>query len=387
MSIRRFILSIVAFAVMLPAVNLSAQSTLRPDDPNLPDDYVTVSILVAEPGGALYSLAGHVAIRMQCPYHGLDYVFSYESEDASKKVLSYLAGRLKMGLGAISPTDYLAPYAADGRGVKEYKVNMPLSARQNLWRILDGHLEEGMELPYEYLERGCAQSTVRFLKEGLDTIPIIYSGFPEHFKLTRREITGRQLGGYPWTWAFMNLICNKPIDDYCRKEQKIIMPADFVEVMSHATVCGQPLLEAPVQVLESKTVPESAGFTPLHLSLVILVLTILCGVSGRKEMLYVLLAMQTLIGAVSTYLVFFSSLCCTEWSWLLVPFNLLPLIFWKWRRYWRIPFGAVCLIWALVMSLLPHMMTDWSYIILAVALAASYFVTDNNKKSDNCKAK
>lgn len=385
MSIRRFILSIVAFAVMLPAVTLSAQSTLRPDDPNLPDDYVTVSILVAEPGGALYSLAGHVAIRMQCPYHGLDYVFSYESEDASKKVLSYLAGRLKMGLGAILPDDYLAPYAADGRGVKEYKVNMPLSARQNLWRILDGHLEEGMDLPYEYLERGCAQSTVRFLKEGLDTIPIIYSGFPEHFNLTRREITGRQLGRYPWTWTFMNLICNKPIDDACSREQKIIMPADFVEVMSRATVCGQPLLEAPVQVLESKTTPEPAGITPLHVSLVILLLTVLCGAFDRREMLYVLLVIQTLLGAVSTYLVFFSSLCCTEWSWLLIPFNLLPLIFWKWRRYWQVPFGAVCLIWALVISLLTHMVTDWPYIVLAVATGVSYIMTNYIKNKPIAK--
>jgi len=374
----RYLLVTIALWVM-PAFVLSAEDTLRPDDPNLPDDYVTVSVLSAEPGGALYSLAGHIALRMRCPYHGLDYVFSYESEDASRKVLKFLGGKLKMGLAAIAPEDYLAPYRAEGRGVWEYKVNMPLAARQNLWRILDGHLAEGMELPYDYLERGCAQSTVRFIKEGLDTIPIVYGTFPEYFNLTRRELTCRQLSRYHWTWAFMNLICNKPIDDICTREEKIIMPADFVEVMSRATVCGEPFMEAPVQMLEPKATPDAILFTPLHLSLILLILTVLCSIYKRNEMQYVLLSLQCLIGAVSMYLVFFSSLCCTQWSWLLIPFNILPLLFWKWRKYWGIPFGVICLLWALTMSLLPHLMTDWPYVILSVALGIS-FMTMNKKK-------
>jgi len=241
-----------------------------------------------------------------------------------------------------------------------------------------------MELPYDYLERGCAQSTVRFLKEGLGSIRIEYGAFPEHFNLTRREITRRQLGRYQWTWAFMNLICNKPIDDICSYEQKIIMPADFVEVMSRATVQGKPFIESPVRVLESRVSPKPSPFTPLHLSLLLLLLTILCAVFSRKEMQYVLLALQSLIGGVSTYLVFFSSLCCTEWSWLLVPFNLLPLIFWKWRRCWSIPFGAMCIVWAVVMPFLPHMITDWPYIVLAAASGLSY-LTMNKKKTSLSK--
>jgi len=369
---------VIVAIVAIPAIVWPAEeSSLRPNDPNLPDDYVTVSILSADPGGALYSLAGHIAIRMQCPYHNLDYVFTYESEDASRLVLRFLSGKLKMGLAALSPDQYLSNYAEDGRGVKEYKVNMPLAARQNLWRILDEHLEEGMELPYDYLERGCAQSTVNFLKEGLDTLRIEYGLFPEHFNLTRCEITQRQLSKYSWSWAFMNLICNKPIDEECSMEQKIIMPADFIEVMGNATVCGEPFLEAPVQLLESKTKPNAAGFTPLHLSLILLLLTIICVFCKSDVMAYVLLAIQTLIGAISTYLVFFSSLCCTEWSWLLVPFNLLPLIFWKWRKCWTTPFGIICLVWAAVMSLLPHKMTDWPYIVLAVSIGVSYLTIGN----------
>jgi len=376
-------LSIITLLV-IPAFALSAESTLRPDDPNLPDDYVSVSIMSAEPGGALYSLAGHIAIRMQCPYHDLDYVFTYESENESKLVLRFLSGRLKMGLMVIPTEDYLEPYEQDGRAVDEYHLNIPLDARQNLWRVLDNHVAGGIELPYDYIERGCAQASLNMLKEGLRTLTIEYGMFPDHFDMTRREITGRQLGKYHWTWAFLNLICNSPIDSKCSNEQKIIMPADFIEVMSNATLNGNVLLDSPVRILESKNKVKAAGFTPLHLSLILLLLTVVCVLSGRKEMQYVLLVAQTVIGVVSTYLVFFSTLCCTDWSWLLIPFNILPVIFWKWRRIWHIPFGIVCIVWVVVLLVLPHRITDWPYLVLAISTGLSY-LTMNFKKSLSAK--
>ena len=48
----------------------------------LPDssNFVTASLLVAEPLHALYSVFGHAMLRMECPVHGLDYVFTFESD-------------------------------------------------------------------------------------------------------------------------------------------------------------------------------------------------------------------------------------------------------------------------------------------------------------------
>ena len=45
------------------------------------EDFVTVSLLVADPGLSTYSVLGHACLRMQCPAFGMDYCFSYESED------------------------------------------------------------------------------------------------------------------------------------------------------------------------------------------------------------------------------------------------------------------------------------------------------------------
>ena len=72
------------------------------------------------------------------------------------------------------------------------------------------------------------------------------------------------------------------------------------------------------------------------------------------------------------YLVCFSSLPATTWNWLIVPFNLLPLVFWRWRRYWAWPFAAVLVAWEALMLLYPHQLTDWAYVVIVAAYIVFY---------------
>ena len=82
---------------------------------------------------------------------------------------------------------------------------------------------------------------------------------------------------------------------------------------------------------------------------------------------YLVLSLITLIGLVVTYTVVFSSLPCTSWNWLIVPFNILPAICWKWRQYWALPYAVICAIWLLVMICYPHRLIDPAYIPLTLA--------------------
>lgn len=368
---RKLAIVLIAF---LCSVTMGAQE-------NVPEDFVTASLLFAEPGGALYSRAGHVSIHMQCPAHGLDYVFSYESEDASKKVLKFLSGKLKMGLMAIPYDEFMSAYMDEGRGVTEYELDLPVASKQNLWRILDNHLMEGINLPYDFLTRGCAQSTFRFLKEGLAPDGMTYGPWPESFSNTRRGLACIQLEPYPWTWAFLNLIINGRIDDECSNEQKVIMPADLLTVLKNASFEGHPILknEGVVVVKSSGNQPKGWDFTPLHLSLIILLLTLLCVIFGKAWMDIPLLVMQTALGVISVYLVVFSSLPCTQWSWLLIPFNPLPLMLWKWRRKWARPFASVCFVWAVAALLLKHPVTDPCYAVLSLALSLSWWAIPSSR--------
>lgn len=375
-----FIWLISCFVLFLPLQG-KAQDTINVEED---ENFVVASLFVAEPGGALYSRLGHAALHMQCPTHKLDYVFSYESEDAPHRVLAFLAGNLKMGMFAIPAQEYVDLYDQEGRGVKEYTLNLPLEAKRNLWRVLDKHVMEGFELPYDYLNRGCAHSVLLELQEGLGSTHITYGEWPEKYRLSRREIAAPQFDDSPWTRCFLSLICNGSIDDNCTKAEKVIVPTDLVDVLSHASVNGRLLIDSEPRVL----VPEGEGlhkpwFTPMLLALLLLALAIVALFLHWSFMDYVLLAVQSLLGIVSVYLVFFSKLVCTEWSWLLIPLNPLPLICWKWRKHWCLPYAIVIVLWLLAMVLWPHSLTDAPYLVLALGLSLSYLNIYMRNKRNN----
>ena len=50
------------------------------------EDFVKVSLMIADPGAAFYSVFGHACLRMQCPAFDMDYCFSYESEDVKNRI-------------------------------------------------------------------------------------------------------------------------------------------------------------------------------------------------------------------------------------------------------------------------------------------------------------
>ena len=131
-----------------------ASKTISPDSSAHPDatsdstacnadDFVIASLLVADPGGKIYSVMGHACIRMQCPAYGLDYCFSYESEDVAHRVIDFFAGKLYMGMFAVPKEEYCASYREEGRGVYEYTLNLPIEIKRELWRILDEEMLKG----------------------------------------------------------------------------------------------------------------------------------------------------------------------------------------------------------------------------------------------------
>lgn len=376
-NIRTLILTLLA--VVCGALTCAAQP---PENP--PEDYVTASIVVTTPGDAIYSCTGHAFFRMQCPSHDMDFCFSYESEPMDNRVLTFLGGGLKMGMAVVPTADFIADYRNEGRGVTEYTLNLPIRVKQNLWRVLDNRVEEGMMLPYNYMERGCAISVLHILEEALGAERIMTPVWPETFEGTRREILSSQLDHAPWTRLTINVLTNGSANYDVPYKEKAITPATLVELLQNSRVAGQPVISSVPHELSHQTVEQKAGwFTPMMLALIILTLTVAAAIAGKRWMLWAILGIQTLLGLLNVYLVFVSSLCATEWSWLLIPFNPFPLMLWKWRRAWELPYAVIIGIWVLAMAFARHTLTDPALIVLAlstgVAFAADRLIPDGVK--------
>lgn len=334
------------------------------------EDFVKASLVVAEPGGALYSIFGHACLHLVCDTFGLDYIFSYESENAASKLGKFLAGNLNMGLMAVPFDEYLADYAKEGRSVTEYPLLLPPSAKQELWRILDDYVNQGIYLPYDYSARGCAITCVNFVNMAIAPDSITYAPWTDKQMRTRREMGyDYSTKDFPWNMWFLMTMVGPEVDNELPPEEKLIIPSELAQAWSTATFKGKALLGEAQEVLPSTHEPYKAGFTPVMAAILLLVLVILGWVFRFDYADYVVLVICTLLGVLISYLVIFSTLPCTAWNWLIIPFNLLPAIAWKWRKYWGVYYAGVIGVWLVVMLILPNRQVDPANILLAITLA------------------
>ena len=197
----------------------------------LAPDFVTVSLVVCDPDEVLYSTLGHAALHLQCPTFDLDYVFSYESENVRDKIWTFLKGDLKMGMFALPTDSFLLTYQYSGRGVSEYTINLSPAQKQKLWEIMDNHVMEGANIPYDYFHRGCAKSVVHVMHEALGKSAIHYAPWPDKYtKQTQREIVRNFINDAPWEEFLMYFLVGVEGDKPYPCEQKLIVPTDLVEV-------------------------------------------------------------------------------------------------------------------------------------------------------------
>lgn len=351
----------------------------------LAPDFVRVSLVVCDPDEVLYSTLGHAALHLQCPIFNLDYIFSYESENVRDKIWTFLRGDLKMGMFALEQDEFLDCYRETGRGVREYTLNLSPEQKQRLWEVMDRHVVEGANIPYDYFHRGCAKSVVLVIHEAIGRNAIHYAPWSDKYtKQTQREIVRNFITDAPWEEFFMYFIIGVDGDKNYPCEKKLIVPTDLVEVWQQATFDnGEPVLSSEARVLLDAT-KHNRGIwcTPLLVTLLLLLLalgslatvwvnsSVLQKVGGVID--YGILAITGVAGAIMTYLIGFSELPCTDWNWLIIPFNILPVVFWYWRRCWALVYAIIIGIWCGVMAgewLWGHVLVDWPHILMALSFA------------------
>lgn len=350
------------------------------------DDFVIASLVIADPGDVLYSCAGHACIRLQCSAHDLDYCFSYESENAKDKFWSFVAGNLKMGMMAIPTQEYIAEYASEGRGFYQYRFNLPLDVKKRLWELADNKLMQGMNLSYDYLHRGCAIASRKLVDEALYPQEIEYGAWPAKYTdHARSDLLFMAIRSFAWSSFVCRTMIGTEGDSECQLKDKLVVPADLLEMWKQATIDGKPLLDEKAEVLtpSTKKAAENTWCTPLMVAILLLIVAALGWWKWGKYIDVVLLVPQVLLGFFLSYLTFVSDLVCTNWTWLLIPFNPLPLLAWYWRKYWALPYAAILIIWCGVMVTelaIGHWMVDPAHIVWTMAIVLNYLSIKYRKK-------
>ena len=361
------------FLLLLILTLLPAGLWASPDD----EDFVRAYFVVIDEGDVMYSSVGHACIHLECPEHDLDYFFSYESEDVKEKVLAFLSGNLKMGMMAIGREDFLKEYREEGRGVQEYELHLPIEAKKRMWEILDNRVMEGMNLPYDFLKRGCTHACLDVLISSLDTLDVNWGECPERLEnKTLREIVRDNTQGQDWIQFQLCTLAGTDTDIKCGMLDKIIIPKDMAALCQQARLQGHALADAtPHVLLKGNKEKKSTPVTPLALSIAVLLAAIVSFLYKPLRLLaWIPVTLSFILGLFISYLVCFSTLPATSWNWLIIPFFPLCLPLWKWRKYWALPFAAITVAWCAGVMKYPHLLVLPAHIVLALSTAIGWLV-------------
>lgn len=335
--------------------------------------FVKVGLVITAPGESFFSAYGHAALRMQCPSHGLDYCFSPEVAQPGAETTGFFTSTNRMGLIAARTQDYLQSCQKEQRKVMEYPLNLTSDEKKDLWRLLDGKLAEGLYMPYDYLNRGCAQEIASFVEVAIGRESVAYDVLPEWLAGSRREIIYRALGPFPWKQLFIMLMLGNEPEGSMPVGRKLMMPADMAVVWRDAEIVDtagnrRPLVaDAPVVLYDA---PEKGAtsltlpFLPLSVFVAVLLWVVAltwlqvcrpdawCRWCGRVTDSMLFLA-QALMGLFLTYLWLCTPFVGTGWNKYHILLNPLPLVVYVWSlvrpfpcRVWR----KVYMIYGLVLA-------------------------------------
>ena len=352
----------------LSVAERNAQQGFNDTIDRLAPDFVLVSLCIADPTDYkedALGTSGHAFLRLQCPTFGLDHCFSYEGENVNDNMYKYLSGQSKMGLFRVETDEYLKDYREWNRSVHEYRLNMQPEAEQRLWEIMDNHTTNKISLRHDLNKYGCAITVVRYVKKALAETPIVYAQDEEMEHMTRREIGYRSLENYPWLRLGSMIFTDNKANKNLPIDEKLIIPADLAEVWQRATVQDQPFATYVGDLVEGAPLDVSKPWlTPMIAALLILLITIGMAFTRYPYWDWILLGGQAIFGCVLIFLWFIMREFGDAAYILMALFNPLPLLLWKWRNYWALPYAIMIGIGILVLACWPHMLMDPAFLML-----------------------
>ena len=377
------LISITAWGQEMSVAERNAAQGFNDTIDRLAPDFVQVSLCIADPtdwSEDALGTSGHAFLRLQCPTFGLDYCFSYEGENVNDNLYRYMTGQTKMGMFGVYTDEYMDDFRKWNHSVHEYALALPPDAEQRLWEIMDNHMTNQLTLRQNLSKYGCAITVVRYVKQALQDVPIVYAPDEELDRMTRREIGYRSLANHPWLRLTSMIFTDNKADKNLPIDEKLIIPADVAAVWQQATVQGEPFATYVGDIVEGAPMDNSKPwFTPMLVAIIIFLITIGFSFTKYPYWDWFLLGAQALMGCIFIFLWIIMREFGEAAYILMALFTPLPLIAWYWRRYWALPYACVLLIGVIVLLCMPHMLIDPAFLVLGLAYVV-LFAKDSVKK-------
>ena len=348
-------------------------------------NFVMASLVIAEPLHALYSVFGHATLRMECPTHNLDYVFTFESDPNFGTFMTGIAGKAKAKYIAVPTDTFINDTRRKGRGLKQYRLNLTHHEKQELWRMLDEQMVAGDYRNFNLLYTNCLTTSILNVQQCL--IGEHFEWGPQQYPQTLNdgELFRYSVRHSPWA-EFLFITFGGTAYERRSIQEYRLTPETIVPMLRKATFVNDStgerrnvVTDAGVTLVESSGKDKATPITPVIVFSALLLLTLLVTIAEwllqmqRLANVYdaLLFTAQLLVCLLMLYVTFFSELFVSIWNWYLVVFLPFPLVFWLLRRKKIAPALWLCYSLVLVLFILatPFIgILDWTHQLITGSL-------------------
>ena len=329
--------AIPSHSATMPEDSLSVDS-VSPDS----DEFVTASLLISAPLKVLYSVFGHATLRMECPTHDLDFIYTFESDANVGTFMTGVAGKAKAKYIAVPTSTFLNDSREMGREVKQYKLNLTPKEKQELWRLLDGELMAGAHSNFNLLFTNCLTTSIINVQRCL--IGEHFEWGPKRFpqNLKDGDLFRHAVRHSPWAEFLFVTFGGTAYERFSVQEYRLT-PETIIPMLREARIINDETGESRFVVTDPGiTLVEDGGkdrgvpISPtmafgalLALALLITAAEWLAGCRRLARVFdIVLFTAQTLVGLLMLYVTFFSEIFVTVWNWYLIAYLPVPLFIW-----------------------------------------------------------
>ena len=336
---------IIAF-LLLPHLSKAQESVADSIAATERDDFVAASLLIGSPLPATLSVFGHATTRLQCPSQGLDYVFTFESDPEVNAFLTGIVGKAPARIVAAPTQDYIDDAKKLGRELRQYKINLTLNERKELWRRLDEEMMAGSYRHFNVIYDNCVSTAIEAIRSVLQDEHMEWGPTPFVFAQYDGEYARFATRNAPWAQFAIITFMGTAYNGHSPIEHKLT-PEDIIPLLSEARfvndITGEKrpvLADSGVIILPKGSSKPATTITPIIAFGLLLLLALL--VTAAERWLKwrrlgigydtLLFTVQTLLFALLIYMTFVSELFPGRWNWYYIPFLPVPLLLWVLER-------------------------------------------------------
>ncbi|MDR1755909.1 MAG: DUF4105 domain-containing protein [Culturomica sp.] len=224
----------------------------------------SVSILTHAPGTELYSVFGHIAVRVSDPQNEIDLLFNYGTFDFRTKhfYFKFAQGLLPYQLSCMPYRDFVEGHLSDPRGIRVQVLALDSTGKQQLFdKLVENYKPANRTYLYNFLYDNCSTRIRDLIEQSVSPHSVQWNSREEHKSFW--NLLDEYLVRMPWVKWGIHTILGQSGSQTATPYEYMFLPDYLMKALEGATVEGQPIVSEAYSLYET---PDPATSSPWYTS-------------------------------------------------------------------------------------------------------------------------